>query len=190
MQFCLQMEEEFKKILEEIGEDIKREGLLKTPKRASEAFKFFTSGYNKELKSTVNGAVYDEKSSGIVVLKDIDFYSLCEHHLLPFFGKCHIGYFPDGKVIGISKLPRIVDMYSRRLQLQERMTSQIAEAVNDVIKPKGVCVVTQALHMCVMMRGVERHGSKTISNSMLGCFKKSRKAREEFLQFIGYKAIY
>jgi GTP cyclohydrolase IA len=181
------MKKEFKKILERVGEDPYREGLKKTPERASEAFKFFTSGYVKSLKEVVNGAIFNEKSNNMVLLKDIGFYSLCEHHLLPFFGKCHIGYIPNGKVIGLSKLPRIVNMYARRLQLQERITAQIADALNKVLKPKGVAVVMEANHMCMMMRGVQKEGSKTLTSSVLGSFAKNRKTGEEFLKLIGKK---
>ena len=178
------MEKEFRNILEKVGENPKREGLKKTPERAAKAFSFFTSGYKQDLKKIINGATYKEKSNNMVVLKDIGFYSLCEHHLLPFFGKCHIGYIPNGKVIGLSKLPRIVNMYARRLQIQERITAQIAETINKVIKPKGVAVVMEAAHMCMMMRGVEKQDSKTVTSSVLGTFAKSRKTREEFLKLI------
>jgi len=178
------MEGEFKKILELVGENPKREGLKKTPERASEAFRFFTSGYDQKIKDVVNGAIYKEKSNNMVVLKDIGFYSLCEHHLLPFFGKCHIGYIPNRKVLGLSKLPRIVNMFARRLQIQERITSQIADTINKVIKPKGVAVVMEADHMCMMMRGVQKQGSKTVTSSVLGAFSKNRKTREEFLKLI------
>lgn len=179
------MEKEFKKIMEKIGENLHREGLRKTPERAAEAFRFFTNGYKQNLNNIINGAIYEEDSNNMVVQKDIEFYSLCEHHLLPFFGKCHIGYIPNGKVIGLSKLPRIVDMYARRLQIQERITAQIAKAIDIALKPKGIAVVMEAMHMCLMMRGVEKHSSKTLTSSVLGLFAKSRKTREEFLKLIG-----
>ncbi len=178
------MEEQFKKILDLVGENPDREGLKKTPKRASEALKFFTSGYNIDIRKIVNGAIYKEKSNNMVILKDIGFYSLCEHHLLPFFGKCHIGYIPNGRVIGLSKLPRIVNMYARRLQLQERITAQVADTVNKIVKPKGVAVVMEADHMCMVMRGVQKQDSKTLTSSVLGVFAKNRKTREEFLKLI------
>jgi GTP cyclohydrolase IA len=181
------MENHFKGIIEKAGEDPDREGLKKTPARASDAFKFFTSGYQQNIKEVVNDAIYSEKSNNMVLLKDIGFYSLCEHHLLPFFGKCHIAYIPDGKVMGLSKLPRILNMFSRRLQLQERITAQVAEAINDVIKPKGVAVVIEADHMCIMMRGVEKQNSKTVTSSVLGVFEKDSKTREEFLKLISSK---
>jgi len=181
------MKQQFKKIIEEIGENPNREGLRKTPERAAEAFKFFTSGYNQDLKKLINDAIYKEKSNNMIILKNIGFYSLCEHHLLPFFGKCHIAYIPNGKVIGLSKLPRIVNMFARRLQIQERITVQIAETINKVIRPKGVAVVMEAAHMCMTMRGVEKQDSTTTTSSVLGAFAKNRKTREEFLKLIGRK---
>jgi len=183
------MKEYFKNILKKIGENPEREGLIKTPQRAAEAFKFFTSGYKQDLNEIVNDAIYKESSNNMIVLKDIEFYSLCEHHLLPFFGKCHIGYVPNGKVLGLSKLPRIVEMYARRLQIQERITAQIADAINSIIKPKGVAVVMEAVHLCMMMRGVEKQSSKTITSSVLGLFAKNRKTREEFLKLINIKEV-
>jgi len=181
------MENQFKKIIEKVGENSNREGLKKTPARASDAFKFLTSGYNQDIKDVVNGAIYKEKSNNMVILKDISFYSLCEHHLLPFFGKCHIAYIPHDKIIGLSKLPRIVNMFARRLQIQERITAQIAETINKVIRPKGVAVVMEAAHMCMMMRGVEKQDSTTTTSSVLGAFAKNRKTREEFLKLINSK---
>ena len=179
------LKEEFRRIIGKLGENPKREGLLKTPERASRAFSYFTSGYEQNINEIVNGAVYHESNNNLVVLKDVEFYSLCEHHLLPFFGKCHIGYVPDGKIIGLSKLPRIIDMYSRRLQVQERLTAQIADAINKLLKPKGVAVVMDAVHLCMMMRGVEKQNSKTMTSSVLGVFEKNIKTREEFLKLIG-----
>mgnify|MGYP001591860021 FL=1 len=181
------MESYFKKIIEKVGENLSREGLKKTPKRSAEAFNFLTSGYKQKLKDVVNDSIYHEKSNNMIVVKDIRFYSLCEHHLLPFFGKCHIGYIPNGKIIGLSKIPRIVNMYARRLQLQERITAQIADAINKILRPKGVAVVMEASHMCMMMRGVEKEDSRTMTSSVLGSFAKSRKTREEFLRLIGKK---
>lgn len=181
------LKEEFRRIIEKAGEDPKREGLLKTPERASKAFSYFTSGYEQNINEIVNGAIYHEKSNNMVVLKDVEFYSLCEHHLLPFFGKCHIGYIPNGKIIGLSKLPRIIDMYSRRLQVQERLAAQIADAINNLLKPKGVAVVMDAVHLCMMMRGVEKQNSRTVTSSVLGSFAKDNKTREEFLRLIEKK---
>ena len=142
-------------LLAEIGEDPKREGLLKTPSRMAKAYEFLTSGYKQEIEKVMNGAIFNEKYDEMVLVKNIDFYSMCEHHLLPFYGKVHLAYIPDGKIIGLSKIPRIVEVYSRRLQVQERMTQQIADTINKFLEPKGVAVVTEDYHMCMMMRGVE-----------------------------------
>lgn len=179
------MIKELRSILKKLGENPDRGGLKKTPERAAEAFKFLTSGYDEDLNKIIKGAVYSESSNNMIILKDIEFYSLCEHHLLPFFGKCHIAYIPKDKIIGLSKLPRIVNMYSRRLQIQERITAQVADAINKTIAPKGVAVVMEAAHMCVAMRSFEKHDGKTLTSSVLGLFKKNRKTREEFLRMIG-----
>lgn len=155
------LEESYRKILLATGEDCQREGLIKTPARAAKAMRYLTSGYKKSLDELVNHAVFKEESGGVICVKDIEFYSLCEHHILPFWGKCHVAYIPDGKIIGLSKMARIVDMYARRLQVQERLSEQIADAVESVLKPKGVAVCIEAQHMCMMMRGVEKADSKT-----------------------------
>jgi GTP cyclohydrolase I len=179
------MKELVRELIVRLGEDPKRNGLKKTPERVAEMLEFLTSGYRMELSAVINGAVFDEKFDEMVAVKHIHFYSLCEHHLLPFFGVCHVGYIPDGRLIGLSKIPRIVDMFAKRLQLQERMTTQIAEAVNDVLKPKGVGVVTEAYHLCMIMRGVEKHESKTVASAMLGGFRTNPRTRAEFLSLIG-----
>jgi len=171
-------------LLEEIGEDPNREGLLKTPKRVAKAYEYLTSGYSKDINTVLNGAIFRETYDDMVFVKDIDFYSMCEHHMLPFFGKVHIAYIPDGKVVGLSKLPRIVDVFARRLQLQERMTKEIAEAINRYLRPKGVAVVSEAHHMCMMMRGVEKQNSSTTTSAMDGVFKEDPKTRMEFLSLI------
>ena len=173
------------KLLVEIGEDPQREGLLKTPKRVALSYKFLTKGYNENAEKILNGAVFQECYSEIVLVKDIDFYSLCEHHLLPFYGKCHVAYIPNKKIVGLSKLPRIVEMFSRRLQVQERMTKQIGDFINKVLEPQGVAVVCEARHLCMMMRGVEKQNSIATTSSMLGVFKDDAKTRAEFMKLIG-----
>lgn len=179
------LEENVKSILKEIGEDPAREGLLRTPNRVAKAYKFLTKGYEEDVEKLLNGAVFNEHYDEMVIVKDIDFYSLCEHHMLPFFGKCHIAYIPKGKIVGLSKLPRMVEMYSRRLQVQERMTREIGDMINKVLDPKGVAVVTEARHLCMMMRGVEKQNSIATTSCMLGSFKADEKTRAEFLKLIG-----
>jgi len=173
-----------KQLLEEIGEDPNREGLLKTPSRVSKAWSFFSKGYKQDLNRIINDAIFEEDAKDMVIVRDIEFFSLCEHHLLPFFGKAHVGYIPNGKVIGLSKIPRIIDMYSRRLQVQERLTHQIAEALNMVLNPKGVSIVMEGRHMCMQMRGVEKQNSFASTSAMSGQFKKSAETRAEFLSII------
>jgi len=178
------MEEHFSKIIEAIGEDVTREGLVDTPKRAAKAFEFLNNGYNKTLEEVLNGAIFEADTEDMVIVKDIELYSLCEHHLLPFVGKCHIAYLPQGKVLGLSKLARIVDMYARRLQIQEKLTKQIADAVDEAIGAKGVAVVIEAKHMCMMMRGVEKQNSVMTTSVMTGIFRKEMSTRAEFLSLI------
>jgi len=179
------LEENVRSILTEIGEDPEREGLLRTPNRVARAYKFLTKGYDEDIEKLLNGAVFYEHYDEMVIVKDIDFYSLCEHHMLPFFGKCHIAYIPKGKIVGLSKLPRMVEMYSRRLQVQERMTREIGDMINKVLEPKGVAVITEARHLCMMMRGVEKQNSIATTSCMLGSFRADEKTRAEFLKLIG-----
>ena len=159
-------------------------GLLKTPSRVSKAWEFFSKGYNEDLNKIINDAIFEEDAKDMVIVRDVEFFSLCEHHLIPFFGKAHVGYIPNGKVIGLSKIPRIIDMFSRRLQVQERLTHQIADALNSVLNPKGVSVVMEGRHMCMQMRGVEKQNSFTSTSAMSGQFKKSAETRSEFLSII------
>jgi len=168
-----------------IGEDPQREGLVRTPERVEKALRFLTSGYRTDIQQIVNGAFYEVKYDEMVLVKDIEFFSMCEHHMLPFFGRCHIGYIPDGKVFGVSKLARLVDMYARRLQLQERLTEQISRVVMDEIGAKGVGVMIEARHLCMMMRGVEKQNSTMVTSSVLGVFRDHLATREEFLTLIG-----
>ena len=174
-------------VIEEIGEDPKRQGLLKTPDRADKAIRFLTSGYTTSIRDVVNGAIFDVETDGMVIIRDIEFYSLCEHHMLPFFGKMHVAYLPKGKVIGLSKSPRIVDMFARRLQVQEVLTDQVAKAVQEILQPRGVGVIAEARHFCMMMRGVEKQHSGTITSAMLGEFRSKKTTRDEFLALVSQK---
>lgn len=174
-----------RQLLVELGEDPQREGLLKTPQRVAQALSFLTHGYRVELDEVINQALFTQTTSSMVIVKDIELYSLCEHHMLPFFGRCHIGYIPDGKVFGVSKLARLVDMYARRLQLQERLTEQISQQVMESVGAKGVGVMIEARHLCMMMRGVEKQNSTMVTSSVLGVFRDHLATREEFLSLIG-----
>ena len=176
-------------LLTELGEDTKREGLLNTPKRVAKAYEFLTTGYKINIKKLLNDAIFNEKYDEMVLVKNIDFYSLCEHHLLPFYGKVHVAYIPDGKIVGLSKIPRIVDMFSRRLQVQERMTQQIADIIDEYLQPKGVAVVSEAFHMCMMMRGVEKQNSSATTSAVHGVFKDDARTRTEFLELIAHKNL-
>ena len=173
-----------KQTLVEIGEDPEREGLIKTPERVAKSLKFLTRGYTQDIDEVINGAIFTQDCDDMVIVKDIEFYSLCEHHMLPFFGKCHIGYIPKGRVFGVSKLARLVDVFARRLQIQERMTQQIAQQIFEIIEPEGVGVVVEAQHLCMRMRGVEKQNSKMITSSMLGSFRKETATRMEFLSLV------
>jgi len=181
------MEHIVKDLLIEMGEDPTREGLLRTPLRVAKAYKFLTKGYEQDVNTVLNGAIFNECYNEIVLVKDIDFFSLCEHHLLPFYGKCHIAYIPNNKIVGLSKIPRIVEIFSRRLQVQERMTKQIGDVLYKALQPKGVAVVIEARHLCMMMRGVEKQNSIATTSNMLGVFKSDAKTRAEFLKLINAK---
>ncbi len=178
------METYFSKIIEAVGEDVNREGLIDTPKRAAKAFKFLNNGYEKTLDQVINNAIFQADTEDMVIVKDIELYSLCEHHLLPFIGKCHIGYLPNGKVIGLSKMARVVDMYARRLQIQEKLTKEIANAIEQVTNARGVAVVIEAKHLCMMMRGVEKQNSVMTTSVMTGVFREEISTRSEFLTLI------
>ena len=177
-----------RQLLAELGEDPSREGLVDTPKRVEKALKFLTSGYEANIDEVLNGALFTVDYNEMVIVKDVDFYSLCEHHLLPFFGKCHVAYIPTTKVIGLSKIPRLVDVFSRRLQVQERLTNQIANTILETIQPMGVAVVMEATHLCMSMRGVEKQNSFAVTSAMLGTFRSNPKTRSEFLELIKLRA--
>ena len=177
-----------RQLLSQLGEDPNREGLVNTPKRVEKALKFLTSGYQADINEVLNGALFTVDYNEMVIVKDIDFYSLCEHHLLPFFGKCHVAYIPTNKVIGLSKIPRLVDVFSRRLQVQERLTNQIANTIRDTIQPMGVAVVMEATHLCMSMRGVEKQNSFCVTSAMLGTFRSDPRTRSEFLELIKLRA--
>ena len=182
------MIEEIRSILIKIGEDPNRDGLLNTPLRVSQSLQFLTSGYRMNEDDLLNKALFDVAYDEMVIVRDIELFSLCEHHLLPFFGKCHVGYIPDGRVIGLSKIPRLVDMYARRLQVQERLTTQIAETIDQKIRPRGVAVVIEAQHLCMIMRGVEKQNSVAVTSSMLGVFKDNQNTRNEFLNLVRHQS--
>ncbi len=181
------MQQLIRQLLAELGEDPDREGLVNTPKRVDKSLRFLTSGYKADVDEVLNGALFTVDYSEMVIVKDIDFFSLCEHHLLPFFGKCHIAYIPRHKVIGLSKIPRLVDVFSRRLQIQERLTNEIAETIEHKIDPLGVAVVMEATHLCMAMRGVEKQNSFAVTSAMLGAFRNSARTRNEFLELIKHR---
>lgn len=177
-----------KEILSALGEDPEREGLLNTPERTEKALRYLTSGYSADVRQIVNGALFDVKYDEVVIVRDIEFFSLCEHHLLPFFGKMHVAYLPDRKVIGLSKIPRLVDVFARRLQIQERLTQQVAETIQELVNPVGVGVICDARHFCMMMRGVEKQHSGAITSAMLGAFRDNKETRNELLSLVGQRS--
>jgi GTP cyclohydrolase IA len=171
-------------LLRYIGEDPEREGLLRTPQRVAKALRFLTQGYTQDLSALLNGAVFDEEYDDMVVVKDIEFYSMCEHHMLPFYGKVHVAYIPNGRIVGLSKIPRLVDMFARRLQVQERLTTQIAQALEETLKPRGVAVVVEGMHMCMLMRGVEKQGASMVTSHVMGAFRSDKATRQEFMALV------
>jgi GTP cyclohydrolase I len=171
-----------------LGEDPARDGLIRTPVRSEKALRYLTSGYTTDIKQLVNGALFDVKYDELVIVRDIEFFSMCEHHLLPFFGKMHVAYLPDSKVIGLSKIPRIVDVFARRFQIQERLTQQVAETIQELLQPRGVGVICEARHFCMMMRGVEKQHSGAMTSAMLGSFRDNRETRNEFLSLVGHRS--
>ena len=183
------LEELTEELLGLIGEDSTRQGLIKTPERVAESWKFLSQGYHQNLNEIINEAVFDEFAQDMIIVKDIEFYSLCEHHLIPFYGKAHVGYIPNGKIIGLSKIPRIIDFYSRRLQIQERLTNQIATCIQDLLNPKGVAVIMEGRHFCMLMRGVQKQNSIASTSSMLGAFKDKSTTRNEFLKLVEINKI-
>jgi len=178
------LEETIRAMLGELGEDADREGLLKTPERVAQSLRFLTSGYDQDINKVLNDAVYSVAYDEMVIVKDIEIFSMCEHHLLPFFGRCHVAYIPTKKVIGLSKIPRLVDVFARRLQIQERLTNQIAETIMETIKPQGVGVIIEAKHLCMIMRGVEKQNSVAVTSAMLGAFREDEQTRAEFLRLV------
>lgn len=183
------MEKLIRELLVKIGEDPAREGLVNTPKRVAAAYEYFSKGYKEDLDKIVNGAIFQENYDEMVLVKNIDIFSLCEHHLLPFYGVCHVGYIPNGKIIGLSKIPRIVEMFAKRLQIQERLTDQIAETIENILNPDGIGVVISARHLCMMMRGVKKQNTIVTTSSMLGSFKNDQRTRVEFLTLINQTKI-
>ncbi len=178
------MKDIIEKLLVKLGEDPKREGLAKTPERVEKSLKFLTQGYEQDPVKTISSAIFEEKYDDMIIVRDIEIFSMCEHHMLPFFGRCHVAYIPNGKIVGLSKIPRMVDIFAKRLQVQERLTHQIAHTLYDTIKPRGVGVVIEAKHMCMVMRGVEKQNSYATTSSMLGVFRKSLSTRKEFLRLV------
>lgn len=178
------MNESVREILQYIGENPDREGLLDTPERVKKSFEFLTRGYKMDINKILNGALFHEKYDEMVIVRDIDFFSMCEHHLLPFYGKCHVAYIPNGKIVGLSKIPRIVEMFSRRLQVQERLTTQIADTLEEILKPRGVAVVMKAKHLCMIMRGVEKQNTEVTTSTMHGVFATDRATRSEFIHLV------